>query len=58
MFANAKPKYTFLMLRKILLGLLLILSIENPIYMIGVTAVASIMTAILIAAYGMEKWKL
>lgn len=52
-FSGDKPKYTFLMLRKLVLGLILVLSMENPTYMIGVTAVISIMTGILVGAYGM-----
>lgn len=57
-FQSDKPKYTFLMIRKFVLGVALILSTENPTYMIGVAAVINIMTGILVGAYGIEKWKL
>lgn len=56
-FTGNKPKYTFLMLRKLILAVALVLSIENPTYMIGVTAVMNIMSGILVGAYGMEKWQ-
>lgn len=51
-FSGDKPKYTFLMLRKIILSIALLLSVSNPTYMIGVTAIMSIMTGILVGAYG------
>lgn len=57
LYSGNKPKYTFLMLKKLVLGLIVVLSAESPTYMIGVTAVVSIMTAILVGAYGMEKWR-
>lgn len=57
LYSGNKPKYTFLMLRKLVLGLIVVISVENPTYMIGVTAVVSIMTGILVGAYGMEKWQ-
>jgi hypothetical protein len=56
-YSGSKPKYTFLMLRKLLLGLVVVLSVENPTYMIGVAAVLSLMSGILVGAYGMEKWR-
>lgn len=52
-FKGNKPKYAFLMIRKLILGLALVLSVENSTYMIGVTAVISIMSGILVGAYGM-----
>lgn len=56
-FVKSKPKFSFLMLRKLILALVIIFSVENPTYMIGVTAVVSIMSGILVGAYGVEKWK-
>lgn len=56
MFKSEKPKYSFLMVRKIVLALALVLSVENPTYMIGVTAVISLTTALLVNAYSLEKW--
>jgi hypothetical protein len=46
-----------MMIRKIVFCLALILSVQNPTYVIGVCAIGSIMAAILVGAYGMEKWK-
>lgn len=57
-YSENKPKYTFLMLRKLVLALVNVLSVENPTYMIGVGAVMSIMSGILVGTYGMEKWRM
>lgn len=44
------------MIRKAVLSLALVLSVENPTYMIGVTAVVLLMTSLLVGAYKIEKW--
>ena len=54
---NTKPKYTFLTVRKIVLSIALVLSINYATYMIGVCAVVSLTSAVLIMAYKLEKWK-
>ena len=51
MFKANKPKYTVLATRKSLLALALILSVENPTYMIGVAAVVALTSALLVGSY-------
>ena len=46
-----KPKYAFLCLRKIVLALALVLSINYATYMIGVCAVISLTSSVLVVAY-------
>lgn len=45
------------MLRKLILSVVIIFSIENPTYMIGVTAIVALISSILVGAYAVEKWK-
>jgi len=45
------------MLRKLILSVVIVFSIENPTYMIGVTAVVALISCILVGAYAVEKWK-
>lgn len=52
-----KEKYTFLMVRKLVLSLVLVFTTKDPTYMIGVTAVMALVSAILVGAYSVEKWK-
>ena len=52
-----KPKYAFLCVRKIILSLALTLSINYATYMIGVCAIVSLISSILVMAYKLEKWK-
>lgn len=46
------------MIRKLVLSVGTVLSVENPTYIIGISVVISIMTGILVGAYGVEKWRI
>ena len=51
MFRADKPKYGALAIRKIVLALAAVLSVNSPTYMIGVVAVVSLTSGLLVAAY-------
>jgi hypothetical protein len=52
-----KPKYTFLYLRKLLIGGAVVLSLKDAIYAIGIISVCNLTTAILILTYKLEKYR-
>ncbi len=52
-----KPRFTFLYVRKVVVALSLILSVNYPAYCIGVLSVCNITAILLIHAYKVEKWK-
>lgn len=56
--AKDKPRYTFLYIRKIVVALSLILSVNYPAYCIGVLSVTNITAILLIHSYKLEKWRL
>ena len=54
---RTKPKYCFLCVRKITMSMALWMSMNYPTYMIGVGAVVSLTSAVLIMTYKLESWK-
>lgn len=58
LFVKDKPRYTFLYIRKIVVALSLILSVNYPAYCIGVLSVTNITAILLINSYKMEKWRM
>lgn len=48
---NFKPKYTFLYLRKLLIGGAVVLSTQDSIYAVGIISVCNVCTALLLITY-------
>jgi len=54
---NSKPKYTFLLLRKLLISGAVVLSIQDAVYAIGIILVCNLTATILILTYKLEKYR-
>lgn len=54
---NDKPKYTFLMSRKLLIAGAVVLSIQDAIYAVGIISVCNLTAALLITTYKTEKYR-
>lgn len=55
---NTKPKYTFLYLRKLLIGGAVVLSTQDSIYAVGIISVCNVCTALLLLTYKTERYRL
>lgn len=54
---EAKPKYTFLYARKMLISAAVVLSLKDAIYAVGIISVCNFTTAILLMTYKLEKYR-
>lgn len=52
-----KPKYTFLMLRKLLISGAVVLSLRDAIYAIGIMSVCNFTAVVLLYTYKLEKYR-
>ena len=55
---NTKPKYTFLYLRKLLIGGAVVLSTQDSIYAVGIISVCNVCTALLLLTYKTERYRI
>ncbi len=55
---NTKPKYTFLYLRKLLIGGAVVLSTQDSIYAVGIISVCNVCTALLLLTYKQERYRI
>ena len=57
-YRTLKPKYTFLYIRKLLISAAVVLSLEDPVYAIGIVSVCNLTAALLLLSYKLEIYRI